>query len=428
MTSAQVYTIAAITIPLLFAARNKLRPDHAALFIAFLLGLGQFVGLAIFSNDPSPESVRMVLIGFGQPVTITLISLFVITGSLEKYGIARWMAARLSMLGNGSESRLIALYAGAAAALSLLMNNVAAGALLLPSALESAKRSGIAPSKLLMPVSYGTLLGGGATYFTTANIIASGLLLTANPPQQPLGILDFTPTGGLIALGGLLFIAIFGPRLLPNRTPHEISVDAPDDAIMPRQKVMLSVLILFASVTAAVLGIPTYLAMLGGLVATLILGVMSSIEAYNLVDWRTIVLVAGMYPVGVALTHTGIAQALSQMVVTLSTPLGALGLAAGIYLLTAALTQLIGGQVTALVTAPLAISAAIQAGISPQAIAVTVAIACQAAYFTPMAHPVNTLMLNAGGYRFSDFWRLGSGVFVVSFVMILVGLKLFWGI
>ena len=99
------------------------------------------------------------------------------------------------------------------------MNNLAAGALLLPSAIEAARRTGIQPSKLLIPVAYGSLLGGAATYFTTANIIVSDLLTIASPPQAPLGILDFTPTGGLIAIAGIAFLALFGPRLLPNRTP-----------------------------------------------------------------------------------------------------------------------------------------------------------------------------------------------------------------
>ena len=75
-----------------------------------------------------------------------------------------------------------------------------------------------------MAVAYGSLLGGSATYFTTANIIASDLLTTASPPQAALHILDFTPTGGLMALVGIAFVAWLGPRLLqierrnPNRS------------------------------------------------------------------------------------------------------------------------------------------------------------------------------------------------------------------
>jgi uncharacterized protein with PhoU and TrkA domain len=102
-----------------------------------------------------------------------------------------------------------------------VMNNLAAAALMLPGAMEVARRTGIKPSKLLIPVAYGSLLGGVATYFTTANIIMSDLLRIATPPQKPLNILDFTPTGGLIALCGILFLGLFGNRLLPEREPSE---------------------------------------------------------------------------------------------------------------------------------------------------------------------------------------------------------------
>ena len=119
------------------------------------------------------------------------------------------------------QGRLIGLFAGTAALLSLFMNNLAAGALVLPIAMEVARRTRIKPSKLLIPVAYGTLLGGAATYFTTANIIVSTLLQNAKPPQPALNILDFTPTGGLIAIAGILFLAWFGQRLLPDRQPTE---------------------------------------------------------------------------------------------------------------------------------------------------------------------------------------------------------------
>ena len=116
-----------------------------------------------------------------------------------------------------SERRLILLFAGASALFSMAMNNLAAAALVLPSAMDASRRSGVKASKLLIPVAYGSLLGGAATYFTTANIIVSDLLTSANPPQQPLHILDFTLAGGLITISGLLFLWAFGPRLLPDR-------------------------------------------------------------------------------------------------------------------------------------------------------------------------------------------------------------------
>jgi len=82
--------------------------------------------------------------------------------------------------------------------------------------------------------------------------------------------------------------------------------------------------------------------------------------------------------------------------------------------------------VAANVTGPIAISAAIAAGTNPQAIAVVTAIGCSAAFFTPLAHPVNLLMIDVGGYKFSDFPRVGIGLFIVCFVALVIAVPLFW--
>ncbi len=214
-----MFLIVTITIPLILVARNRLRADLAALLIALLLALGQFVGLGLLGPVHTPQAATKAMSGLAAPAVWTLLSLFIITRSLGESGVTRWVARRVIDLGGGSERRLIVLYAASTAFLSLFMNNLAAGALLLPSAMETCRRTGIKPSRLLIPVAYGSLLGGSATYFTTANIIMSNLLTTAQPPQAMLRILDFAPTGGLIAFAGIVFLGLFGPRLLPERQP-----------------------------------------------------------------------------------------------------------------------------------------------------------------------------------------------------------------
>ena len=85
--------------------------------------------------------------------------------------------------------------------------------------------------------------------------------------------------------------------------------------------------------------------------------------------------------------------------------------------------QTIGGQ-----EGPVTISAAIQMGVSPQAIAVATAIGCSASFFTPLAHPVNILMIAPGNYTFGDFVRNGWPLTVLSFFMLLLGMVVFWGL
>jgi len=208
-----IFLIAVVLIPLFMVILGKLRIDVAAIFIAVTFATAQFLGMGILGNPGAPEDTVKALTGLSQPVILTLVGLFIITRSLEKSGLTRWVAHKMLKIGGSSERNLIALFAGTAALFSLVINNLAAGALVLPSAMEVARRTGIKPSRLLIPVAYGSLLGGGATYFTTANMIVSNLLTTTIPPQEPLHILAFTPTGGLIALAGIAsspFLATVG--------------------------------------------------------------------------------------------------------------------------------------------------------------------------------------------------------------------------
>ena len=610
MTTAQWLLVFVVCIPLVLVLMNRLRIDLAALVMAVALGILQFVGFGMLGSAGNTDAVSNVLSGFGQPIVLILISLFILTHMLEKSGVTRWIAWQLLKVGGVNQSRLIGLFATTAAFLSLFMNNLAAGALVLPIAMEVARRTAIKPSKLLIPVAYGTLLGGSATYFTSANIIVSTLLQNADPPQSALGVLDFTPTGGLIAIAGILFLTFLGPRLLPDRKPTEEqgfarmtgseleeffslaerlwegrvlpSADlvgktlaqseigrqwgvtvaaiyrAHDDILLPqpqqvirendvlvlvgreekikdlaelgldvhpesseshltsrgvtfaeiilsphskalgqtlkdldfrrhyglsvvavhrlersyrtdvgnlnlevgdallivgttaqlerlrrsgdfivlkpnwsdlpvnKKEAAISVVIVLAGIVAAIAGAPVYLAMLTAAVLALLLKMLTVEEAYRSVEWQVVFLIAGMYVVSEAMVETHLADLLGSALLPAIRPFGGLGLAAGAYLLTAVLTQFMGGQVTALVTGPITISAAIQIGVSPQAIAVATAIGCSASFFTPLAHPVNILMIAPGNYTFGDFFRSGWILTIISFVMLLVGMVLFW--
>jgi di/tricarboxylate transporter len=113
---------------------------------------------------------------------------------LERTGVVQWLADRLGQISGAAEPRMIAVFMSAGALLSLVMNNVAAGAVLLPAAVSVARQTNVRESRLLMPLAFGTLLGGMATLFTTANINISGSLQAQG--QRGLTMLDFVPPVG----------------------------------------------------------------------------------------------------------------------------------------------------------------------------------------------------------------------------------------
>jgi di/tricarboxylate transporter len=217
-------------------------------------------------------------------------------------------------------------------------------------------------------------------------------------------------------------------RLQALKDDPNFIVLEPDISDQPTDwnRALLAVAITLGAVIVSILGMPVYLAMLIAAILVVVAGLLSMEEAYRTMEWPAIFLIAGMYSLSLAMVKTGLAAIIGQGVVSLVTPFGPLGLAAGAYLLSAVLTQVMGGQVTALVTAPITISAAISLGVNPQAIAVATAIGCSASFLTPIAHPVNVLMIGPGNYKFDDFFRVGWILTVICFIMLIVGMILFW--
>jgi di/tricarboxylate transporter len=591
----QLILIVAVALPLIVS--NRVRPDLVALLVLLALSMSGII---------SPDQA---LAGFSRPAVLTIVGLFVITAALERTGVVQWLADRLARLSGGNERRMIAVFMGAGGLLSLGMNNIAAGAVLLPAAVSVARRSKVAESRVLMPLAFGTLLGGMATLFTTANIVISGSLQAQG--QRALTMLDFLIPGGAMFAIGMLYMLLLGRRLLPYResvgraalgspdltqtyqlnerlwevrvetgsplanqrlaesvigsqlgatvvgiwrgreakipaaptdliAPHDIllvmgreervrqleqqrttigrfgyhrpatpdlSVYLTEVLIAPRSpaigqtlkelrfrtkygmttvalwrqgrsyrtdvgdfplqagdallmvgsrgriqllteepgfivlnppaepaikltnKALLATLITIAALTLSAIGlVPTAQAMLAGAAALVLAGCMSMEESYRAIEWRVVVLIAGMLPIGAALVSTGLAGKIGVLFTTTLAGAGPATLIAGLFLFAALVAQLVGGQVTALLVGPIAVSAATHTGVDPVAVAVAVAIGCSAAFLTPIAHPVNVLMMGPGGYTFNDFFRVGLGMMIVCFLTLLAVVFLYWGL
>jgi di/tricarboxylate transporter len=599
LSKSEIILVTVVLSAMLLIFSSKLRSDLIALLV--------LIALAVTGTVTASQAIA----GFSSAAVITVMGLFIIGAGLENTGVVQWTADRLRQLGGGREARLVFLFMAAGALLSLFMNNIAAGAVLLPAAVQVARDSNVRPSKLLIPLSFGTLVGGMATYFTTANIVMSELLQDRG--FLGLGFLDFFPTGGLIALLTVLYMVFVGRKQLPSReslgqtmSPRALSrsledtyqlkermwearipaysrlVDVPlnqsrigeslgitvlaiwrgHHAIMPLQpteiihkddyllvlgreervrkleewgvvvgredgashqkdfavdlteviipprssvigktlsdlrfrnkygltnvalwregrsyrtdvgrfelqvgdallmvgspqsirslaqerdflvlqsghsarpplpqKAFWAVLIVALVLLASILGVfPTPALMLAGAAAMIMTGCVTMDEAYAAVEWRVVFLIAGMLPISTAMVDTGLGVRLGETAVNALLPYGGLVLVAGMFLLTAAVAQVIGGQVAALVVGPIAIGAAAVSGISPQAMGVATAIACSTAFLLPTAHPVNVLMMAPGGYRARDFFNVGTGMVLLTFVGLLVGMRLFWGV
>ena len=161
--------------------------------------------------------------GFGHPAVITVLAVLVISRGLFNSGVVD-IIARTVVRASASPFLHVAVLSGVAAFLSAFMNNVAALALLMPVAIQSCAKVERSPALILMPLSFGSILGGLATLIgTPPNIIIASY--RARIEGTPFGMFDFTPVGGVVAVVGVLFVALIGWRLLP-RAVRERNVTA----------------------------------------------------------------------------------------------------------------------------------------------------------------------------------------------------------
>jgi len=170
-------------------------------------------------------------------------------------------------------------------------------------------------------------------------------------------------------------------------------------------------------VTGAMSAVISVLAAGMALVAT---GCVTMPQAYRAVNWQSLVLIAGMLPMGTALNKTGALDVGVEHLVAALGGVGPLGLMAALFLLTAILSQVISNTATAVLIAPVAIGVAEGLGVSARPLVMAVAMAASAAFVTPVASPVNTLVLGPGGYRFADFVRVGMPLLGITMVITLL--------
>lgn len=588
LTQGYVAFILVVTLVLLLALR--LRAELVALLVLIALEI------------PGVLTREEALSGFSNSAVITIIGLFVLSAALERTGVADHIAGLIVRAGGAAETRLIAVVMLVAAGLSLVMNNIAAGAVILPAVITVARRVHISPSRLLMPVAYGTALGGMATIFTTANILVSNTLIAGGHPR--LGFLDFLPIGSLLIVAGIAYMLLVGRQLLRGADPlaematgraldavyelgdrlweAEVALDSPlaghtlntaqlgtrygvavvgvsrtpaaeiavgpDTVINPgdillvagredavadlpgvalrrhapgpgspgylshsrvelaevvvapradflgqtlkeldfRRRFGVTVIAVWhdgrahrthvgdlpldagdallvigtaerltqlssgtgliavtpppapavrprasrrhiaLAIAALVLGLsaaqqlPTAIAVLLGMVLFVLSGCLTMDEALASIEWKTVFVIAGMLPLSTAMQKSGLAATMGAQLVSLIGGHGTALLAGGLYAGTALLAQVLGGQVTALVMAPVAVAAAAATGSPARTIGIVVALACSSSFLTPLAHPVNLLMAGPGGYTFRDFFRVGLGLTLLCSVIVVL--------
>ena len=198
-------------------------------------------------------------------------------------------------------------------------------------------------------------------------------------------------------------------------------------AVVPRPRMLLPLAILVLVVGLAAANV-AHIAVAGilGAVLMVVTRVLPYDRIYAAVEWRTLVLIAALLPLGTAMQTTGLAESLAQAVTSALQPLGPIAVLAGIFVFTSLLTQLMSNAAAVVLVAPIGLGIAASFGIAPHPVLMMVAIAGSTAFMTPIGHQSNVLIYNTGAFRFVDFIKAGGPLTLLVLIVSLIVVPLVW--
>lgn len=172
---------------------------------------------------------------------------------------------------------------------------------------------------------------------------------------------------------------------------------------------------------------PTVVSVLIAAVLMVLTGCLRNMDdAYGQINWESILLIGAMLPMGNALEKTGGMALISEALIDLLGDLGPYGVLAGIYFVATIFGQFMSNTATAVLFSPIAMNAAIELGVSPYPFVIAVAAAAGMAFATPFSSPTNALVMTAGDYKFSDFFKVGLPLIFIMYVIMMIAIPLIY--
>ena len=229
----------------------------------------------------------------------------------------------------------------------------------------------------------------------------------------------------------------FGDALLLHGSRDRLIVlgSEPDFLVLTREaqeaprisKAPVAALIMAGVLLPVILGwVPIAIAAVVGATLMVLTRCLTMEEAYRYIEWRAVFLIAGMLPLGIAMQQTGTAAFIAEQVVSLVGESGIAAVVTALFSLTAATSQIMPNAAVTVLMTPIALNTAVDLGINVQSLAMVIAISASASFLSPVAHPANSLVMGPGGYKFSDYLKVGLPLTAVVLIVTLIFLPIFW--
>ncbi|MEZ4522295.1 MAG: SLC13 family permease [Thermomicrobiales bacterium] len=581
-----------------------------AAFVVFALDILpiDFVAFAIMAvilvlHDTLNMSLQEAVSGFSNSATVTVMAVFILSAGIQRTGAINYISRRMVEWGGREERRQIVTIQGITGPISMVINNTAAVAILIPAVIRMAREARRSPSKLLMPLSFVSQLAGVVTLIgTSTNILASEL--TDQAGLGGFSMFDFSSIGLLIFATGGLYLLLVAPHLLPdrgsdqtlernyqvteflsellvpegssfagstiaearirqefgvqileiirgqqhivslrgdtdllagdilvvsgsadelvairddprlqieaqarledtNQLPGEIRLlevvigpnsdliggtlistnfrnrydttviamrrdgrvirqrlgqvrfefgdtlllqgpaiaierakqergfivtEEPEIETFRTRRIPVALAIVGGVVLFAALGQPILVTAIVGAVLMVLTGCLTVQELHESIRWDVIFLLAGMIPVGIALENTGGAELLADLAVDSAAYIPSIAVLYVFYATTMVLTELISNNASVVVMVPIGISTALSLNLDPKAFILAIMFAASTAFTTPVGYQTNTMIYGPGGYRFTDFPRVGGPLNLLLLIVTPFYIWLIWGL
>ena len=383
---------------------------------------------------------KQVYAGLSNSTVVLFGGMFVIGAAMFKTGLAEAVGLWVVNKAGTGEVKLMGAVMLVTIILSSVSSNTGTVACLMPVIIGIAQAANIPASKELMPLAVAANVGGTITMIgTPPNVIVTGALSAAGLPS--FGFFEFALIGVPLSVIVLVYMLTIGRKTIPAKSAGDMDEEAvkaakeeagasDDNAPKSKTKMWISGLILIGVVVAMALNlktVPLQTAAVTGAILCVITGCLKEKEAYAGIDWVTIFLFAGMLSVATAMDKTGAGKLIADTVV------GMMGehpnpiiLCAVLYLISNVLTQFMSNTASAALLAPIGISIAQSIGADPKPVLMSIGIAASMAFATPMATPPNTLVLGPGGFSFNDYVKVGVPLCVITFIVSVIIIPIFW--
>ncbi len=231
-----------------------------------------------------------------------------------------------------------------------------------------------------------------------------------------------------ISGGDTLLLSLSSDRIPDIEKDATFVVASKLDVMQQREeKTFIALGILLSVVLVAALEIlPIAISAGTGVILMILTGCITTEEAYNAVNWKIIMLLAGVIPLGLAMDKTGAATLLAEGLINTLEGFGPRALLGGFYLLTMLMSAIMSTNASAALVAPLAIQIANSIGVSPEPFVISVSYAASLTFLTPFGHHANTLVYGAGQYKFTDFTKVGLPINILFWILATFLIPVIW--